>query len=229
MSGQKIDLFNIIPKLLPLDVHIDLKNPESIIENMNLLQKSHWIYQDTIMKKKNLPSITFKDFIFVYQPRIPRNEIDNLVKIFNKYKKNLAICGAIMLNENKTKLLLVRNSGTDIWSYPKGKKEPQENEELCVTREVLEETNYNISEKFRPENKIKVRKAIFFIIENVPEDALFVPWNCAEISEVRWFKIEELSNEEKFNIYIRHSYKKLSKYLGLEKGISMRSLFDQKE
>lgn len=212
MQDPKEETYKIIAKHFNHNINFDLNNNKNIIKNMYILEESHWQYQDVLMKKENLVRVSFPDFIKIFCPQLRNEQVVFLLKEFNKHKKKVPVSGAIILNCDRTKILLVKNRKSNIWSYPKGKREQNENEIDCVVREVYEETNYNI-EHVEIKNRIKVRQGTFYIIENVSEDITFVPWNTYEIDEIKWHRIENISESKNYNIYIRQSYQKLLKFL----------------
>lgn len=212
MQDPKEETYKIIAKHFNHNINFDLNNNKNIIKNMYILEESHWQYQDVLMKKENLVRVSFPDFIKIFCPQLRNEQVAFLLKEFNKHKKKVPVSGAIILNCDRTKILLVKNRKSNIWSYPKGKREQNENEIDCVVREVYEETNYNI-EHVEIKNRIKVRQGTFYIIENVSEDITFVPWNTYEIDEIKWHRIENISESKNYNIYIRQSYQKLLKFL----------------
>lgn len=65
---------------------------------------------------------------------------------FLRYKERVPVCGAIILNSDATKVLLVKGfkSGAS-WSFPRGKINEKEQPRDCAIREVLEETGFDIT------------------------------------------------------------------------------------
>ena len=88
-------------------------------------------------------------------------------------------------------LVLVKGfSSKSTWMFPRGKINKDEPESRCAVREVLEETNYDISsglveadflEAYSKEQRIRL-----YIIQSVPMDYPFSPRTRKEISVRLW-------------------------------------------
>ena len=59
----------------------------------------------------------------------------------NKIKK----AGAIILNNNMDKCLMVFQKSSNLWGIPKGQKEDNEDSYVCMIREVKEEVGLNLN------------------------------------------------------------------------------------
>ena len=59
----------------------------------------------------------------------------------NKIKK----AGAIILNNNMDKCLMVFQKNSNLWGIPKGQKEDNEDSYVCMIREVKEEVGLNLN------------------------------------------------------------------------------------
>lgn len=131
-----------------------------------------------------------------------------------KYKRTLNSYGAILLDSTLKKCVMVRGIGTSIWGFPKGKAKfvpkarqkegPGEAEEAagpaldmeketaveCAIREVFEELGIDLTDRIDEnlliEWNVGKRKAVFFIIPNVPRDTPFAPQLRNEIEEIAW-------------------------------------------
>jgi 8-oxo-dGTP diphosphatase len=83
--------------------------------------------------------------------------------------KDMALIPAaigIVLNEDQTKILLVRRKDTPVWVLPGGGIEPDESPEEAVIREVNEETGYNIRierkcSEYYPINRLAAFTSVF--------------------------------------------------------------------
>lgn len=107
---------------------------------------------------------------------------------FMTYKKRVPIRGAILLNDALTHCILVKGwKQSASWSFPRGKINKDEEDDLCAVREVLEETGYNISKLIDPTEFI-LHESLgnnhmkLYIVSGVPEDTVFVPISRKEIS-----------------------------------------------
>ncbi|KAK1290560.1 mRNA-decapping enzyme subunit 2 [Acorus calamus] len=82
------------------------------------------------------------------------------------------------------------------WSFPRGKKNKDEEDHACAIREVLEETGCNIAKLLKMDDYIEVvigqQRVRLYIITGVKEDTVFAPQTKKEISEISWHRIEEL-------------------------------------
>lgn len=54
---------------------------------------------------------------------------------FKEYKKNVPTYGAMLMNQDLTKVVLVQGFGNS-WGFPKGKRNETEDPVLCAVREV---------------------------------------------------------------------------------------------
>jgi 8-oxo-dGTP pyrophosphatase MutT (NUDIX family) len=59
----------------------------------------------------------------------------------NKIKK----AGAIILNNNMDKCLMVFQKSSNLWGIPKGQKEDNEDNYVCMIREIKEEVGLNLN------------------------------------------------------------------------------------
>jgi mRNA-decapping enzyme subunit 2 len=82
------------------------------------------------------------------------------------------------------------------WGFPKGKVNKDERETDCAIREVLEETDFDITKFINELDNIELtlreQKVKLFIIPGVPEDTYFHPRTRKEISKICWVPINEL-------------------------------------
>lgn len=113
------------------------------------------------------------------------------------------IVRAIVLNNDKNKVLLVKNKGTDFWYPPGGGWEcGKETIEQCAIREVHEEVGADVRpmklmyvQEFRNEEKKKVAIELFWICEIVSfdEDASHVDLDPdGAVETYRWFSEDEM-------------------------------------
>lgn len=206
--------------MIPLERdELCVEDPESIVKSMLRLEAAHWHYIDNVQPAhRELPHLSIQSFVAVYLPHLSSQELNEIVRLFNRYKKSLQIYGSILLSPNYEQVLLVKNINSDSWSFPKGKQELGESDIETVVRETLEETNINVAAYLSPEKTLKHRRATFFIVENIPLDILAVPWKRTEISQISWFQVSELDSRPIFNIYIRHLVGKLNHWIRTQKG-----------
>ena len=80
-----------------------------------------------------------------------KEDVDVLLRHLRRVKAGTRACGAIILNTNLDKCLLVRGSNNSRASFgwPKGKAEAGETDAACAIREVYEEIGLDISRRIR--------------------------------------------------------------------------------
>jgi 8-oxo-dGTP pyrophosphatase MutT (NUDIX family) len=126
--------------------------------------------------------------------------------------------GVIVINNDKTKLLLVKGKVKGKWGPPKGKIEHQEHTQTAAIRELYEETGIKLDIKdavrYKNTNKpyqLYLSNIIFYIFYlNEDEYKIFNPVDTDEIIEVKWFSILELNksiNNGNYNSPMRFIYK----------------------
>lgn len=122
-----------------------------------------------------------------------------------QYRFRIPVCGAIILNTNLDKCVLVKGwSSKSGWGFPKGKINQDEEYDCCAIREVkfqwimfvyvgadflfqvLEETGYDIGPLLKKPDYIELtmreQRIRLYIIQGVPEDTQFIPRTRKEIS-----------------------------------------------
>ncbi|KAI8973835.1 NUDIX hydrolase domain-like protein [Mycotypha africana] len=114
-----------------------------------------------------------------------------------QYRFRIPVCGAIILNSNLDKCVLVKGwSSKSGWGFPKGKINQDEEYAACAIREVLEETGYDVGPLLKKQDYIELtmreQRIRLYIIQGVPEDTQFVPRTRKEISQISWIKLEDL-------------------------------------
>ena len=138
-------------------------------------------------------------------------------------KSNIIIqpinAGVIIINKDKTKLLLVKGKVKGKWGPPKGKIEYKETTQIAAIRELYEETGIklDINNAVRYKNTSKPYQLylsnIVFYIFYLNEDNynIFDPIDKNEIIDVKWFSIVELNNTitdvDYYNSPMRFIYK----------------------
>jgi 8-oxo-dGTP pyrophosphatase MutT (NUDIX family) len=90
------------------------------------------------------------------------------------------------------KVLLVRITGSKIWSMPKGKRESGEESWDCAVREFEEETGIDISDTAtRDMESVSILKTNFFLLEAdypIPTRR----YRTNEISGVKWASVKDI-------------------------------------
>nr|XP_012220436.1 PREDICTED: m7GpppN-mRNA hydrolase [Linepithema humile] len=173
------------------------------------IELAHWFYLDFYCTEENpkLKSCSMKEFathIFKHIPFLKPHvqHIDAVLEQWREYKQNVPTFGAIVLNEDMTKVLLVQSYwAKNSWSFPKGKVNEDEEPLHCAIREVLEETGFDISNLIDKneyiESVINDQVIRLYIITGVQKDTKFEPKTRKEIKNVDWFAVADLPNNKK--------------------------------
>uniref|UniRef100_A0A804PX65 Nudix hydrolase domain-containing protein n=1 Tax=Zea mays TaxID=4577 RepID=A0A804PX65_MAIZE len=176
---------------------------ESFERILFLLEQAHWFYEDnSVEHNPNLKSLSFKDFTSLMfksctalRPYIAH--LDDIYKDFNNYKFRVPVSGAIILDDTYERCLLVKGwkAGAS-WSFPRGKRNKDEEDHTCAVREVLEETGCDVSRLLNLDDYIEVsigqQRVRLYIITGVKRDTVFAPQTKKEISEISWHRIDDL-------------------------------------
>ncbi|KAF8691676.1 hypothetical protein HU200_040059 [Digitaria exilis] len=176
---------------------------ESFERILFLLEQAHWFYEDnSVEHNPNLKSLSFKDFTSLMfksctalRPYIAH--LDDIYKDFNNYKFRVPVSGAIILDDTHERCLLVKGwkAGAS-WSFPRGKRNKDEEDHTCAVREVLEETGCDVSALLNLDDCIEVsigqQRVRLYIITGVKRDTVFAPQTKKEISEISWHRIDDL-------------------------------------
>lgn len=98
---------------------------------------------------------------------------------------------AIIFNEDKTKVLLVKRKDIPVWVLPGGGIEPSESPEEAVKREVKEETGLDVeidrkSAEYTPLNKLGALTFVF-----VCHIKTGIPALSSETSDIAFYKFDE--------------------------------------
>lgn len=122
------------------------------------VEQAHWFYEDFVRPNSSLrlPSYNLKTFtrLFFEKCEFLRTEGAPLsgwdpqaaYDKFLRYKERVPVCGAIILNSDASKVLLVKGyKANSSWSFPRGKINENEQPRDCAIREVLEETGFDIT------------------------------------------------------------------------------------
>lgn len=128
--------------------------------------------------------------------------------------KNISVCGCIIMNENKDKLLLVKGSTSECWGFPKGALEKGETNMECAKRETMEETGIDVI--ITDDNPKEVINGITYYYVTISDENSNIKYtnviDKSEISEIEWIPISELINNTKnkvnksIKLYINNLY-----------------------
>ncbi|KAJ2795000.1 mRNA-decapping enzyme subunit 2, partial [Coemansia furcata] len=167
------------------------------------IEQAHWFYDDFVREANpSLPSMSLKTFaarMFKHCPLLSQwaHNAEAAYQTFLDYKFKVPVCGAIILNEELNKVLLVKGwSSRASWGFPRGKINKDEPEWLCAQREVIEETGFDILPYLVEKHKIEImqadQKIMLYIITGIAEDTQFIPTTRKEISQISWHYLDDL-------------------------------------
>ncbi|KAG6669873.1 hypothetical protein I3843_01G264800 [Carya illinoinensis] len=183
-------------------LNVPKEDLESFERILFLVEYAHWFYEDnSVEKNPSLKSFTLKEFtslLFnscdVLKPYVAH--LDDIFKDFTSYKVRVPVTGAIILDETYERCLLVKGWKGSSWSFPRGKKNKDEEDHACAIREVLEETGFDASKLLNKDEYIELifgqQRVRLYIIAGVKDDTAFAPLTKKEISEIAWQRLDEL-------------------------------------
>ncbi|KAI9144297.1 Dcp2, box A domain-containing protein [Paraphysoderma sedebokerense] len=185
------------------------------------IEQAHWFYEDFIREENpTLPSFSLRNFCAKFFQHCPllhqwSHEHEKIFNDFMQYKIRVPVCGALILNENMDKILLVKGwSAKSGWSFPKGKINKNEPELKCAVREVCEETGFDITHHLITTNHppmrnkdtlepdyieltLREQRVRLYLAVGVSEETGFMTMTRKEISQIAWHFINELPGYKK--------------------------------
>ncbi|XP_039023448.1 mRNA-decapping enzyme subunit 2-like [Hibiscus syriacus] len=183
-------------------LNVPKEDQQSFERILFLVEYAHWFYEDnTVEKNPSLKSLNLKEFtslLFnscdVLRPYVAH--IDDIFKDFTDYKVRVPVTGAIILDETYERCILVKGWKGTSWSFPRGKKNKDEEDHACAIREVLEETGFDVSALLNKDEYIEVifgqQRVRLYIVAGVKDDTAFAPLTKKEISEIAWHRLDDL-------------------------------------
>ncbi|KAA8539316.1 hypothetical protein F0562_026008 [Nyssa sinensis] len=183
-------------------LNVPKEDQQSFERILFLVEYAHWFYEDnSVEKNPSLKSLTLKEFTSlmfsscdVLRPYVAH--IDDIFKDFTSYKVRVPVTGAIILDESYERCLLVKGWKGTSWSFPRGKKNKDEEDHTCAIREVLEETGFDVSKLLNKDENIEMifgqQRVRLYIVAGVKDDTAFAPLTKKEISEIAWHRLDEL-------------------------------------
>lgn len=167
------------------------------------IEQAHWFYTDRIAyQNKALAKLSFKAFcqeLFKHVPFLREllSKLDDIMKEFKEYKSNVPTYGAIILDKNLERCLLVQGFySRNSWGFPKGKVNHNEPPIMCAIREVKEETSFDCTPLINEQDYIKKNfhgtDIKLYIVAGVDLTQEFKPAGMGEIRKIDWFFIDEL-------------------------------------
>ncbi|KAL3581417.1 hypothetical protein D5086_015749 [Populus alba] len=183
-------------------LNVPKEDQQSFERILFLVEYAHWFYEDnSVEKNPSLKSFTLKEFTSlmfnscdVLRPYVAH--IDDIFKDFTSYKVKVPVTGAIILDETFERCLLVKGWKGTSWSFPRGKKNKDEEDHACAVQEVLEETGFDVSNLLNKDDYIEEmfgqQRVRLYIIAGVKDDTAFAPLTKKEISEIAWQRLDDL-------------------------------------
>ncbi|KAJ1651835.1 mRNA-decapping enzyme subunit 2 [Dispira simplex] len=167
------------------------------------IEQAHWYYDDFVrVQNPHLPALGLKKFtakMLAHCPMLQHwaTEHEQAYRNFITYKLQVPVCGAIILNEQLDKCLLVKGwSARAGWGFPRGKINQGEDEANCAIREVMEETGFDIGPYLNKRDYLELvvtrQKVRLYLITGIPESTQFLPKTRKEISRIEWCWLRDL-------------------------------------
>ncbi len=192
----------------------ELANPNRILF---LIELAWWHYEDFSRKNDaSLPKISLSNFaelLYLTIPQLKRfaPKAKEIYAKFISYKFSVPCAGAILLNPDMDKVILVKGMAKNsTWGFPKGKINDGEKMSTCAAREVEEEIGVNISSLideneflFHKKKGATTQETTMFIIPGVSEQTHFATYTRNEISQICWHPIGNLDPDKKVSAPIK--------------------------
>uniref|UniRef100_H2ZAC7 m7GpppN-mRNA hydrolase n=1 Tax=Ciona savignyi TaxID=51511 RepID=H2ZAC7_CIOSA len=190
-------------------LNIPSQEREDMVRLCFQIELAHWFYLDFFRAEDSrLPDCRMREFtklIFENYPFLlnPSDvDVDQILESWKEYKRSVPTYGAILLDSKLEHVLLVQGYWIKAsWGFPKGKVNKDEQPEICASREVLEETGYDISKSIKPnqyaEHHLNEQLSRLYFIRDVPLDTQFKPKTRGEIKNLQWFSVNDLPAHRK--------------------------------
>jgi 8-oxo-dGTP pyrophosphatase MutT (NUDIX family) len=207
-SGNGCLIDNGIPDKVLEGLILKLNDINEVIGTFKEIEKRHWDYLDNYrdQNRRKYPGYKIHEFskkIFMINGITERSiEINKWLRLYNKHKKSLPTAGVIMFHDTKEGLssgsniafITIRMKHTDIWSMPKGKKDPEDMTlTKTATREFCEETGIDLDDCVSITTPSKViNKTRFYLVESDDKNNNFSGYNTNEIGDVKWTFISDI-------------------------------------
>ena len=169
------------------------------------VEEAHWFYIDFYVMgepERKLASGTMREFaehMFRHVPPLQphADKVDEIMQTWREYKIAVPTFGAIILNPDLDKVLLVQGfSAKASWGFPKGKVNQEEPGDECAAREVMEEIGYDITPRLDSEEYLEQiindKPVRLYVIHGVEETTKFQTNTRCEIRDIKWFPLDSL-------------------------------------
>lgn len=195
----------------------------------------------------SLTSLSLKSFARALAGRCPDvfmaagvADVDAAMTQFNAFKARVPGAGAILLNPDLTKVLLVRGlkEGAS-WGFPRGKLAAGETDAAAAAREVLEETGLDVAALLDEKDAIEVhtgqQRTRLFVVPGIDEATPCAPTVRGEIGALAWHAVADLPSTREAGALVymtdagmRHRFFRVWPYVkGLRRWIAKRKKTDK--
>ncbi|KAI8871582.1 DCP2-domain-containing protein, partial [Ramicandelaber brevisporus] len=186
-------------------INVPLEELSSIERIYFQIEQALWFYDDFVREQR--PGIFRKfqlnQFSLVIMNRCPLLHPylathDETYRQFINYKTQVPSCGAVIINKQLTKCVLVKGYQQGAgWGFPRGKINKDEPMEECAIRETFEETGFDVTRYLLPteylDRTMHGRPVRLYIAAGVDEKtAKFEIITRKEISDIQWFPLDQL-------------------------------------
>ncbi|KAL0029326.1 hypothetical protein WJX79_010455 [Trebouxia sp. C0005] len=197
-------------------LNVPAEELESFERLLFLVEQAHWFYEDFSREKDlRLRSYSLKEFVALIFRQVPglqpyQHQLEEIYWRFNAYKQTIPTMGAIILEPNLEKCLLVKGwKAGDGWGFPTGKINKDEADADCAVREVLEETGFDVGSRLKSHDYIEIhmqeKRSRLYIIQGVNESTPFAPIARKEIGALAWHVVNELPMTKEQSAMVYHT------------------------
>ncbi|KAF2156676.1 DCP2-domain-containing protein [Myriangium duriaei CBS 260.36] len=210
MATQKMQLVDWLDDLcVRFIINLPQEELEQVARICFQVEEAQWFYEDFVRPiDPTLPSLNLKQFclkIFQHCPLLSAFSDEQHLAAYQDflgYKTRVPVRGAIMLNDEMDKVVLVKGwKNNASWSFPRGKINKDEKDLDCAIREVYEETGLDLHEAgLAPDPDavkgidvtMREQHMRLFVFRGIPEDTPFEPKTRKEISKIQWYRLADL-------------------------------------
>lgn len=185
-----------------LDLYTYRSNPIRIY--FILVQDPFWVYLDYGRSKYHVSELNESEFCLAILKRCEFlsqhiQKFEETFSEFSRYRRMVPTYGAILLNKDIDKVVLVSSYKYGHRGFPKGKINEGETEIECAIREVYEEVGIDITNSINDKEYLFIegvdeKYLKLFVIASLDESIQMKPTVSYEIGEVKFYPISELEN-----------------------------------